>query len=132
MSKARLIITAVVLEGRSQAQVARDYGVSEAWVSILMARYRTEGDTAFQPRSRRPRTRPQDTPQNLIDLVLELRRTLAAKGLDAGADTIAWHLQHHHQTRLSRTTIYRIIKRADLVTSEPKKKPRSSYIRFQA
>ena len=29
VSKARLIITAVVLEGRSQAQVARDYGVSE-------------------------------------------------------------------------------------------------------
>ena len=30
MSKARLIITAVVLEGRSQAQVARDYRVSQA------------------------------------------------------------------------------------------------------
>ena len=132
MSKARLIITAVVLEGRSQAQVARDYNVSPAWVSILVARYRTEGDTAFQARSRRPKTRPQDTPQPTVDLVVELRRTLAAQGLDAGADTIAWHLQHHHQTALSRTTIYRIIKRAELITPEPKKKPRSSYIRFQA
>ena len=46
MSKARLIITAVVLEGRSQAQVARDYGVSEGWVSKLIARYRIEGDRA--------------------------------------------------------------------------------------
>ena len=39
MSKARLIITAVVLEGRSQADVARTYGVSQAWVSRLLTRY---------------------------------------------------------------------------------------------
>ena len=46
MSKARLIITAVIVEGRSQADVARDYGISQAWVSRLIARYRVEGDTA--------------------------------------------------------------------------------------
>lgn len=132
MSKNRLIITAVALEGRSQAQVARDYNVSQAWVSKLMARYRTEGDAAFQPRSRRPKTRPRTTPTATVELVLQLRHTLTNQGLDAGADTIAWHLEHHHNTRLARTTIYRIIKRADLVTPEPKKKPRSSYIRFQA
>ncbi len=132
MSKNRLIITAVTLEGRSQAQVARDYNVSEAWVSRLIARYRAEGDAAFQPRSRRPKSRLRNTPPGTVDLVLELRRTLTAQGLDAGADTIAWHLQHHHHTQLSRSTIYRIIKRAELITPEPKKKPRSSYIRFQA
>jgi len=132
VSKARLIITAVVLEGRSQAQVARDYRVSQAWVSRLVARYRSEGDTAFEPRSRRPRTRPDATPPDTVALVLALRRQLTTNGLDAGADTIAWHLQHHHQTTISRATIYRIIRRAELVTPEPKKKPKSSYIRFQA
>lgn len=132
MSKARLIITAVVLEGRSQAQVARDYRVSQAWVSRLVARYRAEGDTAFEPRSRRPRTRPDATPAATIELVLALRRQLTRDGLDAGADTIRWHLEHHHQTTLSRATIYRIIRRADLIVAEPRKKPRSSYIRFQA
>ena len=35
-------------------QVARDYGVSKGWVSKLVARYRAEGDSAFEPRSRRP------------------------------------------------------------------------------
>ena len=50
VSEARLIITAVVLEGRSQADAARTYGASQAWVSRLLARYRTEGDTAFEPR----------------------------------------------------------------------------------
>jgi transposase len=56
MSKARLIITAVILQGRSQAEVAREYGVSASWVSKLVARYRAEGAAAFEPRSRRPKT----------------------------------------------------------------------------
>jgi transposase InsO family protein len=132
VSKARLIITAVVLEGRSQAQVARDYRVSEAWVSRLVARYRAEGDTAFEPRSRRPTTRPDATPTDVVDRVVELRNQLSRDGLDAGADTIAWHLEYHHHIKLSRATIYRIIRRANLIVAEPKKKPRSSYIRFQA
>jgi transposase len=52
MSKARLVITAVVVEGRSQSEVARDYGVSQSWISRLVARYRAEGESAFVPRSR--------------------------------------------------------------------------------
>jgi transposase InsO family protein len=132
VSKARLIITAVVLEGRSQAQVARDYDVSQAWVSRLVARYRAEGDTAFEPRSRRPHTRPDATAADIVELVIELRHQLTADGLDAGADTIGWHLEHHHDITLSRATIYRIVSRAGLVTAEPKKKPKASYIRFQA
>ena len=43
MTKARLIITAVVIEGRTQAEVADGYGVSRGWVSKLVARYRAEG-----------------------------------------------------------------------------------------
>jgi transposase InsO family protein len=132
VSKARLVITAVVVEKRSVSEVAVTYGVSRSWIYELVARYRTEGDTAFEPRSRRPRTRPDATPAATVALVLELRKRLAAQGLDAGADTIGWHLEHHHQITISRATIYRIIRRAGLVTAEPKKKPKSSYIRFQA
>jgi transposase InsO family protein len=132
MSKARLIITAVVLEGRLKAQVARDYNVSKSWVSKLIARYHTEGDLAFEPRSRQPHTRPDATPTTTVELIIELRKQLTNNGLDAGPDTIAWHLQHHHNIKLSRATIYRIIRRASLVTAEPHKKPKSSYIRFQA
>ena len=62
MSKARLIITAVITEHRTQAEVARAYGVSEGWVSKLIARYRAEGESAFTPRSRRPHTNPTAIP----------------------------------------------------------------------
>jgi transposase InsO family protein len=132
VSKARLVITAVVLEGRTQAAVARDYGVSKGWVSKLVARYRAEGETAFQPRSRRPLTSPTATPAAVIELIIQLRSDLVTEGHDAGPDTIAWHLTHHHQVSVSAATISRHLTRAGLVTPEPKKKPRSSYIRFEA
>ena len=56
----------------------------------------------------------------------------APRSVEQGADTIVWHLEHHHKIKLSRATVYRIVRRANLVTAEPKKKPKSSYIRFQA
>jgi transposase len=74
VSKARLIITAVVLEGRSQADVAREYRVSKGWVSKLVARYRIEGETAFQPRSRRPHNSPTAIPPDTVRLVVQLRQ----------------------------------------------------------
>jgi transposase InsO family protein len=132
VSKARLVITAVTVEGRSPTEVARTYRVARSWIYALLARYELEGDAAFEPRTRRPHTRPNTTPADVVELVLALRRQLTAQGLDAGADTIAWHLTHHHNLTVSRATIYRIIRRANLITPEPKKKPKSSYIRFQA
>ena len=35
MSMARVVITAVVLEGRTKSAVARDYGVSRRWVQTV-------------------------------------------------------------------------------------------------
>ena len=107
MSKARLVITAVLIEGRSQSQVARDYGVSQSWISRLIARYTLDGDAAFEPRSRGPHTCPTRLPQPAIDLIIALRTELAGKGLDAGPHTIAWHLQHHHRFQVSVASISR-------------------------
>ena len=131
MSKRRLVITAV-LAGSSQSEVARTYGVSQGWISRLMARYRAEGEAAFEPRSRAPKTSPTATPAATIDLVLRLRKQLTEAGLDAGADTLDWHLRHHHSVELSRATINRILTRAGAVTPDPAKRPKSSYIRFEA
>ena len=49
MSKARLVITAVVVEGRSPSEVARSYSVARSWVDALVARYHAEGEAAFEP-----------------------------------------------------------------------------------
>jgi len=132
MSKARLIVTAVMVEGRSPSEVARAYGVARSWVYELVDRYRAEGDAAFEPRSRRPRRSPTATDPATVALIVSIREELVAAGLDAGADTIRWHLEHHHKVRVHAATIYRHLVRAGLVTPAPKKRPRSSYIRFEA
>jgi transposase InsO family protein len=67
-----------------------------------------------------------------VDLIVGLRGKLTTAGLDAGPDTIAWHLAQHHDTVVSVATISRYLNRAGLVRPEPKKKPKSSYIRFAA
>jgi transposase InsO family protein len=132
MSKARLVITAIHVEGRSPAEVVAAYGVSRSWLYELLARYRAEGDAAFEPRSRRPHRSPRATPVQTTELVLRIRKQLSDAGLDAGAETIGWHLIHHHRTMLSRATIHRILTRAGQVTPEPAKRPKASYLRFQA
>lgn len=132
MSRARLVITAVVLEGRSQAEVARAYGVSPSWVSRLVARYQQVGEAAFEPGSRRPLTSPTRTPEATIELIIELRGKLAADGLDAGPHTIAWHLTHNHDRTVAPATIWRHLRAAGLIEPTPSKRPRTSYIRFEA
>ena len=132
VSKARLVITAIEIEGRTVADVIAAYGVSKSWTYELLTRYRTEGEAAFEPRSRRPETSPTAISEHTIELIVELRKTLTEVGLDAGPDTIAWHLEHHHQTKISTATVSRTLTRQGLVEPSPKKRPKSSYIRFQA
>ena len=101
MSKVRLVVKAVVVEGRTHAEVAAQYGLSRSWVTRLVARYRLEGDTAFEARSRRPRTSPTVIPAEVVELVVNLRAELSAQGLDAGPHTVCWHLQQRHQITVS-------------------------------
>ena len=98
----------------------------------LLARYQAEGEAAFEPRSRRPKTSPSAISDEAADLIIRLRKELAGQGLDAGPQTIAWHLEHHHQVKVSAATVSRYLTRAGLVTPDPAKRPKSSYIRFEA
>jgi transposase InsO family protein len=134
MSKAQLVITAVVLEGRSKSEVARDYDVSRTWVQQLCRRYAVEGSAAFEPRSRRPRHNPRAVSAGLEEKIVRLRKTLDKAGYDAGAATIAEHLTREDTIAKvpAVSTIWRILSRRGFVTAQPHKRPRSSWRRFQA
>jgi transposase InsO family protein len=132
MSKARLVITAVTVERRPVSEVAQAYGVARSWIYTLLARYQADGEAAFEPRSRRPKTTPNAIRDATVELIVRLRKELAGQGLDAGPHTIAWHLRHHHQLTVSAATVSRYLTRRGLVVPEPKKRPKSSYLRFQA
>lgn len=134
MSKAQLVITAVVLEGRSKSDVARDYDVSRTWVQQLCKRYQSEGAAAFEPRSRRPHHNPQAVGTDLEERIVRLRKSLDKAGYDAGAATIAAHLARDPQlTKVPAvSTIWRILSRRGFVVPQPQKRPRASWKRFCA
>ena len=89
MSKVRLVVAAVVVEGRTHAEVAADYGLSRSWVTKLVARWHVEGDTAVESRSRHPRRSPAAIGDDVVELIVNLRGELSGQGLDADAHTIA-------------------------------------------
>jgi len=121
MSQARLVVTAVLIEKRSKAEVARTYGISRTWVHELVRRYQTEGDAGLEPRSRRPRSNPNRTSHAVEDEIVTLRKDLVDQGLDAGAATIAAHLHRRHGSSPSVATIWRILVRRGFVTPQTPK-----------
>jgi transposase InsO family protein len=132
MDLARYLVNAVILEGRRYREVAAAHGVSKSYVGKLVGRYRSGGYEALAPRSRAPRTIPHRTPDGLEDEICSLRKELAQLGVDAGAQTIHYHLGLRHERVPSVSTIWRVLRRRGFVTPEPHKRPRSSWIRFEA
>lgn len=134
MSLAELVIMSVKLEGRTQSEVARDYRISRYWVHQLVRRYEAEGETAYQPRSRRPHSNPRAVDPGLEERIVRLGKELSKKGWDAGADTIRSHLQRDPSlTRIPAvSTIWRILVRRGFVVPQPHKRPKSAGHRFAA
>lgn len=134
MSLARLVVTAVRIEGRTKAEVSRGYGVSPRWVYELCRRFDREGEAGLEPRSRRPHRSPRRTPEAIEDEIVYLRKELSDLGVDAGAHTIAVHLERRHDVCdvPSVATIWRMVSRRGFVTPQPQKRPRSSFVRFSA
>jgi len=132
MSRARVAVLQVVSDHLTVTAAAAEYGFSRRHLHRLLARYRAGGLDAVEPRSRRPSGSSRATPPELRQRVLELRLQLSADGLDAGPETIRWHLEQERLRVLSTSTIRRILHQAALIVPEPRKRPRSSYIRFQA
>ena len=107
-------------QGRRSAVVrhrrAAECGISRQHLHRLLARYREGGLDALESRSR----------------VTALGVELVSAGLDAGPATIAWHLAEEGLPVPSASTVRRILHAAGLVAPEPHKRPRSSWIRFEA
>jgi transposase InsO family protein len=132
MSKARVVVLAVVHQGLTKAEAADRYGVSRQWVHTLVTRYNEGGLDALEPRSRRPASNPRAIPAAIAERIIELRKQLEADGLDAGPVTIAGRLALEGVRPPSTSTIRRILHGAGLVVANPKKRPRGSLHRFEA
>jgi transposase InsO family protein len=132
MSRARVAVLQIVSKQLSVTEAAASYGFSRRHLHRLLARYRDGGLDALEPRSRRPRSNPAATPERVRERVVELRGELARNGADAGPVTIAWHLEREGLGKPSTSTIRRILHQHGLIVAQPRKRPRSSYTRFEA
>ncbi|MGH2866172.1 MAG: IS481 family transposase [Solirubrobacteraceae bacterium] len=131
MSRTRVAVLQIVSKQLTVTAAAAEYGISRRHLHRLLVRYQEGGLDALEPRSRRPKTTPIATPETVRQRVIELRGQLTADGLDAGPVTIGWHLEREGLPALSTSTIRRILHAAGLITPEPRKRPRSSYTRFE-
>ncbi len=132
MSKHQVAVLKVVTHQLSVTAASAEYGLSRGHLHRLLRRYWDAGLDALEPRSRRPLTNPRRTRDAVRARIVALRIELTARGLDAGPVTIAWHLGREAQLVPSTSTIRRILHGAGLVTPEPRKRPRSSWLRFEA
>ena len=132
MELGRFLVEAVVFGKQSPNRLAREYEISRSWLYELLARYRRDGPAGLEPRSHRPTSCPHQIGDDVVTVILELRDDLTAAGLDAGAQTILHHLRQRFPTTPCRNTIWRVLQRAGRITPEPHKRPKASFVRFEA
>ena len=132
MSKHRVVVLKIVAGQLSVTEAAEEFGISRRHLHRLLARYRDEGLDGLEARSRAPKSSPHAATDRVRDRIVQLRVALTATGTDAGPVTIAWHLHQEGLRAPSTSTIRRILHAAGLIAPEPRKRPRSSYVRFEA
>lgn len=126
-------IVAAVTQGRMTVSgAARHFNVSRQWIYELLKRVELEGPEGTVARSRAPHSRPGTTNPVIKQRIIDLRLLYVAQGKDAGPDSLAFALRAEGFTAPSTSTIRRILHSAGLITPEPRKRPRRSYIRFEA
>jgi len=127
-----VIVRSVLDQGMTVKTAATKFGTSPQWINTLIRRYQTNGPAGLEPQSRAAKTSPHTTNQIIEARIIELRKSLTINGSDNGPETIKWHLEKEGLHAPAISTIRRILHRAGLITPEPRKRPRNSYIRFQA
>jgi transposase InsO family protein len=125
-------VAGTVREGEV-AQFCREQGISRQTFYKWKARYEADGFDGLVERSRRPLSSPTQTPGEVEELVVRIRKELD----DFGSDNGPWSIRQQLSARVessdqlpSEATIWRLLKRRGLVVVEPRKRPRSSWKRF--
>lgn len=111
----------------TMTELCERYGISRKTGYKWIERYRGGGDPACADASRAPRTHPNATPEDVVELIVQLR----GKYPDAGPRTLVWHLEKLDPRRSwpSPSTIGEILKRRDLIKPRRRRRPRMTWSR---
>ena len=128
----RRAIALMDVESVNVAAFCRDHMVSRDRFYEIRRRYQEEGDAGLEPRSRAPHTIANRTSALMEDLIVTWRKQLDDDGLDAGAETIKWHLTASGVDAPGVSTIWRILTRRGFIDPDPSKAPHTTWKRFTA
>jgi len=128
----RLAVAQMDVAEVNVAEFCRDHQISRDRFYTIRRRYDAEGEAGLAPRSRAPNTVANRTSIEMEDRIVTLRKELDNEGLDAGPETIKWHLDSAGVDAPTASTIWRILTRRGFVVPEPKKAPNKQWHRFVA
>lgn len=117
------------------SEVCRELGISRPTFYVYQRRYAEGGLVGvLEPRSRRPKTSPTQTPPAVEELIVRIRKELADDGWDCGAISIGTRLPARMAADPaladlpvpSRSTIHRVLRRRGQIVDQPRKRPHSA------
>ena len=116
-----------VLSGIPVIEVAERYGVARQTVHRWMARYRTDGIAGLADRSHAPKQHPWRISAEIEALVCELRRAHRRWG----PRRLVFELDRRGYPGVSRSTVYRVLVRHQLIEPVSRRRRRDQYIRWE-
>jgi len=121
-------VQAVLAEGQTVTQVARDSGVSRQTIHGWLAKYEGDGLEGLGNRSRRPAQCPHQMPATVEVMVLEMRRSHHYWG----ARRIAYELARKRvEPAPSESAVYRCLVRAAVIDPLTRRRRRETWKRWE-
>jgi len=117
------------------SEFCRQHAVSTWFFYDLRKRHARDGDVVLEPLSRAPHRVPNRTGDDVVDVIVALRKELADDGLDCGAGSIWDRLPERlapDQRRPSESTIWRRLRERGFIDPEPNKAPKRTVRSFTA
>jgi len=125
------MLLATLPDDANVSEWCRRLGVSRQTAYKWRRRFRAEGVDGLADRSRAPRQPHGRSAAAVEDLAVVIRKQLCEQGLDHGPASVRDRLVAEHGIMLADATVWRILVRRGQVNPQPKKRPRSSWHRFQ-
>jgi len=111
----RLALILSIIEGTNVAAACRTFGVSRQTAYKWLRRYEEGGEAAVSDRSRAPNAHPNETPEDIAELVLKARVAHPTWG---PRKLLAWlEPRHPKKTFPAASTVAAMLKRAGLVAA---------------
>jgi len=114
-----------VLSGIPVTEVAERDGVARQTVHRWMSRYEADGISGLAERSHAPKQHPWQIPAQVEAVICDRRRAHRRWG----PRRLAFELDRRGYPGLSRSTIYRVLVRHQLIEPVPRRKRREQYRR---